>query len=255
MCRPFLDGFFYKKYYDRQNFIPIMKETSSKNYIITTKNLSFYYNKKQVLKDISVEIPEKSIFAVIGPSGQGKTTFLKIFNRLWESIPYTRMEGDVNIRLNGKWINIYDKSVSLPALRRSVGMVFQAPNPLPMSIHKNVSFPLKLFGQNDKHVINKKVVDVLKRVYLWNEVKDRLEDDARSLSGGQQQRLCIARALIFEPEILLVDEPTSFLDAKSSKIIETLLLDLKERSTILLISHSVEQIKRIADITMELSSE
>lgn len=232
-----------------------MIETNSKSCIINTKNLSFYYNKKQVLKEISVEIPEKSIFAVTGPSGQGKSTFLKIFNRLWETIPHTRMEGDVHIRLKGTWINIYDKSVSLPVLRRSVGMIFQTPNPLPMSIYKNVAFPLKLSGYKDKLYINEKVEDVLKRVYLWKEVHDRLEDDARSLSGGQQQRLCIARALVFEPEILLVDEPTSFLDIKSSRIIETLLQDLKNRCTILLISHSTEQIKRIADITMELSTE
>ncbi|MBU1052439.1 MAG: phosphate ABC transporter ATP-binding protein [Proteobacteria bacterium] len=232
-----------------------MKDTNSKSCIIKTKNLSFYYNQKQVLKEISVEIPEKSIFAVIGSSGQGKSTLLKIFNRLWETIPYTRMEGDVHIRLKGEWINIYDKSVPLPELRRSVGMIFQTPNPLPMSIYKNVAFPLKLSGYKDKLHINKKVEDVLKRVYLWKEVNDRLEDDARSLSGGQQQRLCIARALVFEPEILLVDEPTSFLDVKSSRKIETLLQELKDRCTILLVSHSMEQIKRIADITMELSTE
>lgn len=121
-----------------------MKEPNSENNIIKATNISFYYNKKIVLKEISVEIPECSIFAVVGPSGQGKTTFLKIFNRLWETIPYARLEGEVNIRLNGKWINIYEKSVSLPFLRRSVGMIFQTPNPLPMSIFKNVAFPLKL---------------------------------------------------------------------------------------------------------------
>lgn len=232
-----------------------MKEINPKNSIIKTSNLSFYYNNKRVLKKISVEIPEHTIFAVVGPSGQGKTTFLKIFNRLWETIPGARMEGEVHIRLNNKWMNIYEKSVSLPFLRRSVGMVFQTPNPLPMSIFKNVAFPLKLsgYGYNDKIHIDKKVEDALKKVHLWNEVKDRLADDARSLSGGQQQRLCIARALIFEPEIILMDEPTSFLDAKSCGMIENLLLNLKSRCTLLLISHSTEQVKRIADKTIELS--
>ena len=222
---------------------------------IKTVNLSFYYNRIQVLKKISVEFPERSISAIVGPSGQGKSTFLMIFNRLWETIPDARMEGEAFIRLKNKWVNIYDRSISLPELRRSAGMVFQTPNPLPMSIFKNISFPLKLSGVTERQAVDEKVESALKQAFLWEEVKDRLSDDARSLSGGQQQRLCIARALTLDPEILLLDEPTSFLDARSGQIIEDLLLGLKERCTILLISHYMDQIRRIADQVMELSGD
>ena len=162
------------------------------------------------------------------------------------------MEGEAFIRLKNKWVNIYDRSISLPELRRSAGMVFQTPNPLPMSIFKNISFPLKLSGVTERQIVDEKVESALKQAFLWEEVKDRLTDDARSLSGGQQQRLCIARALTLDPEILLLDEPTSFLDAGSGQIIEDLLLSLKERCTILLISHYMDQIRRIADRVMEL---
>ncbi len=229
-----------------------MKDKNHNKYIIKATDISFYYYKKQIINKVSVVIPENSIFVVAGHSGQGKTTFLKIFNRLWETIPGARMEGEVLICLNGNWINIYDKNVSLPVLRRSVGMVFQTPNPLPMSIFNNVAFPMKLSGFKDKKYIKNKVEDSLKKFYLWDEVKDRLKDDARSLSGGQQQRLCLARTCILEPEILLLDEPTSFLDSKSVGIIENILLTLKECCTIILISHSKHQIKRISDFTMEL---
>ncbi|RPH48333.1 MAG: ATP-binding cassette domain-containing protein [Desulfobacteraceae bacterium] len=224
-----------------------MKEIISSNIKIKTVNLSFNYGRLSVLKDISVEFPECSISAIVGPSGKGKSTFLMIFNRLWETIPGARMEGEAFIRLKNKWINIYDRSVSLPDLRRSVGTVFQTPNPLPMSIFKNISFPLKLSGVKEKQIVDKKVESALKQAFLWEEVKDRLNEDARSLSGGQQQRLCIARSLILDPEILLLDEPTSFLDAESGRIIEDLLLSIKERCTILLISHYMDQIRRIAD--------
>ncbi len=229
-----------------------MTENKSNGIKIKTVNLSFYYNRRQVLKEISVEFPERSISAIVGPSGQGKSTFLMIFNRLWETIPDARMEGEAFIRLKNKWVNIYDRSIPLPELRRSAGMVFQTPNPLPMSIFKNISFPLKLSGETEKQSVEEKVESALKQAFLWDEVKDRLTDDARSLSGGQQQRLCIARALTLDPEILLLDEPTSFLDAKSGRIIEDLLLNLKERCTILLISHYMDQIRRIADRVMEL---
>lgn len=229
-----------------------MKETKPKDIKIKTVNLSFYYNRTPVLKDISVEFPEHSISAIVGPSGRGKSTFLMIFNRLWETIPGARMEGEIFMRLKNNWINIYDRSISLPDLRRSAGMVFQTPNPLPMSVYRNISFPLKLSGVNDGQSVEEKVESALKRAFLWDEVKDRLNDDARSLSGGQQQRLCIARALTLDPEILLLDEPTSFLDAESGGIIEGLLVNLKERCTILLISHYMDQIRRIADRVMEL---
>ncbi len=229
-----------------------MNESNSQNIKLKTVNLSFYYKQKQVLKDISVEIPEFSISAIVGPSGRGKSTFLMVFNRLWETIPGARMDGEVYIRLQNQLVNIYDNSISLPALRRSAGIVFQTPNPLPMSIFRNVAFPLKLSGLNDRQYVNGKVESALKEAFLWDDVKDRLVDDARSLSGGQQQRLCIARALILKPEILLLDEPTSFLDAKSGLIIEDLLLSLKGKCTLLLISHYMEQVKRVADRIMEL---
>jgi len=224
-----------------------MKEKNPEKIKIKTANLSFYYNNHCVIKDITLEFPEHSISAIVGPSGRGKSTFLMVFNRLWETIPGARMEGDAFVHLKNRWVNIYDRSIFLPDLRRSVGMVFQTPNPLPMSIFKNISFPLKLSGLTERQAVDEKVESALKRAFLWDEVKDRLTDDARSLSGGQHQRLCIARALILDPEILLLDEPTSFLDAEAGRIIEDLLLVLKERCTILLISHYMDQIRRIAD--------
>ena len=221
---------------------------------IKIDRLSFYYNGRQVLRDISVRIPEHSIMAIVGPSGQGKSTFLMTLNRLWETIPGTRVDGNVEIRFGDKFHNIYDKYYPLTRLRRSVGMVFQTPNPLPMSIFKNIAFPLKLADFGDKKQIPGRVETALKRTFLWEEVKDRLNDDARELSGGQQQRLCIARALILEPEILLLDEPTSSLDARSGEVIEALLLSIKDRCTLLMVSHYMDQVKRVADTVMELSN-
>jgi len=221
---------------------------------IKIDRLSFYYNGRQVLRDISVRISEHSIMAIVGPSGQGKSTFLMTLNRLWETIPGTRVDGKVEIRFGDEFHNIYEKCYPLTRLRRSVGMVFQTPNPLPMSIFKNIAFPLKLAGFGDKKQIAGRVETALKRTFLWEEVKDRLNDDARELSGGQQQRLCIARALILEPEILLLDEPTSSLDARSGEVIEALLLSIKDRCTLLMVSHYMDQVKRVADTVMELSN-
>lgn len=228
--------------------------TINKTTKIRTDKLSFYYNSHQVLRDISVRIPQHTILAIIGPSGQGKSTFLMTLNRLWETIPGTRVNGRVEIRFGDEFHNINDRSYSLTRLRRSVGMVFQTPNPLPMSILKNIAFPLKLAGFKDKKQIPDKVETALRRTFLWDEVKDRLTDDARELSGGQQQRLCIARALILEPEILLLDEPTSSLDARSGEVIEDLLLSIKDRCTLLMVSHYMDQVRRIADTVMELSN-
>jgi len=219
---------------------------------IKISNLSFSYHKHRVLYDISVKFAENSITAIIGPSGTGKSTFLMSMNRLWENIPDTKMEGNVEIKIDGAFHDVYDRSFSTTRLRRLVGMVFQIPNPLPMSIYKNIAFPLKLAGVKDTKTIEHRVEQVLKRAYLWEEVKDRLKADARTLSGGQQQRLCIARSLITEPEILLFDEPTSSLDAKAAEVIEQLLLDLKDRCTLLVVSHYLHQVKRIADTVAEL---
>lgn len=226
--------------------------TTERQLKIRAHDVSFYYGSHQILKHISVDVIERTITAVIGPSGQGKSTFLMIMNRLWEHVPGARMTGRIEMKLKDRWTDIYDTSVSVPNLRRSVGMVFQKPNPLPMSIYKNVAFPLKLAGLSDKSQVDKRVEEALKAAFLWNEVKDRLERDARDLSGGQQQRLCIARALILGPEVLLMDEPTSSLDTKAAAIIEDLLTALKESCTVLLVSHLMDQVSRLADTTLEL---
>jgi phosphate transport system ATP-binding protein len=220
---------------------------------IKIDGLSFFYNEHRILNNITAGFPENTITAIVGPSGKGKTTFLMTLNRLWESISQARIEGEVEIRFGDRFHKIYDSSYPLSQLRRLVGMVFQVPNPLPMSIYKNVAFPLKLTGVKDKNMISGKVETALKRAFLWEEVKDRLTDNAFSLSGGQQQRLCIARALILEPEILLLDEPTSSLDASAGAVIEELMLSLKDRCTLLIVSHYLDQVKRISDTAMELS--
>jgi phosphate transport system ATP-binding protein len=220
---------------------------------IKVRNLFFSYGENAVLKDLTVDIPDRAITAVVGPSGRGKSTFLTLFNRLWEDIPTARMQGSVHIHLNGAHRDIYHRSCSLPDLRRSVGMVFQTPNPLPMSIYKNISFPLKLSGKSDRIQRMQAVETALRQAFLWEEVKDRLREDARSLSGGQQQRLCMARALVLKPEVLLLDEPTSSLDAAATEIIEQLILSLKETCTIVMVSHDMAQVERVADEWIELS--
>lgn len=220
---------------------------------INISNLTFAYGETIVLDNISIAFQELTITAIIGPSGRGKSTFLTVLNRLWENTPNASIQGNVRIRFGESDCDIYDPSVDLPELRRKVGMVFQTPNPLPMSIMKNVSFPLKLKGCRDKTEVTRKAEQALRQAFLWDEVKDRLDDDAGSLSGGQQQRLCIARALILEPEILLLDEPTSSLDETAGKVIEDLLVQLKSRCTILMVSHYHDQVRRIADRVIKIS--
>lgn len=221
---------------------------------INVQNLWFYYNDHPVLEDISLEIPQNTITAVTGPSGQGKSTFLMTLNRLWENIEGPRIKGRIEIRFTSNFQNIYDKRYNVSDLRRQVGMVFQVPNPLPMSIYNNIAFPLKLKGEKNKKLVTFRVEDALKRSFLWDEVKDRLNKDARTLSGGQQQRLCIARALVLNPQVLLLDEPTSSLDDTSGRVIEDLLLELKKECTMILVSHYLDQVKRIADSGMVLSN-
>lgn len=219
---------------------------------IRIENLSFFYGSRPVLRDISAPIMAHGITAVVGPSGQGKSTFLMTLNRLWENMPGTRMTGTVSIRFGDQFSDIYAGAIALHQLRRKVGMVFQTPNPLPMSIFKNVAFPLKLLGGNKPDRVEHLVTAALKRTFLWKEVKDRLSDDARALSGGQQQRLCIARTLILEPEVLLLDEPTSSLDDRAGEVIEDLLLKLRDRCTLVMVSHYMDQVKRVADTVMEI---
>ncbi|GAB6904258.1 ABC-type phosphate transport system, ATPase component [Desulfosarcina cetonica] len=214
---------------------------------IKVRDLSFAYGNRMVLRDLSLDVPEYRITAVVGASGQGKSTLLMVFNRLWEDIPHARLTGSVNIRLNGHERDIYHRSLALPDLRRQVGMVFQTPNPLPMSIYKNVAFPLKLAGGLTRAQIQAAVEKALKQAFLWDEVRHRLNDDARQLSGGQQQRLCMARALVLNPEVLLLDEPTSSLDAAATETIERLIMDLKQTCTIVMVSHDRAQVERVAD--------
>ena len=222
---------------------------------IIVKNLSFRYQDKTILNNVNLSIMENAITAITGPSGQGKSTFLSCLNRLWESSSNASVMGDVNICLNGEFHNINDINIDLPSLRRKVAMVFQNPNPLPMSIYKNMALPLKLSGFKDKKQVSEKINRALKQANLWDEVKDRLHDGAMQLSGGQQQRLCIARALIMDPEVLLLDEPTSSLDEDAIREIEQLLLSFKNEKTIILVSHDKEQVERISDHTLSIKEQ
>lgn len=220
---------------------------------IRLSNLAFSYDGRTILRDANASFAEKKITAIVGPSGSGKSTLLMTVNRLWETIPDCQLSGRVEIRVNGGFQNIYQRGYPLTALRRQVGMVFQTPNPLPMSIGKNVAFPLLLQGGMGKESIRNRVEECLRAVGLWDEVCDRLDAPAHDLSGGQQQRLCLARALILGPEVLLLDEPTSSLDRQAAGGVERLLLRLRERCTILLVSHYLDQVQRIADAVIELA--
>ena len=216
------------------------------------RDLDFFYGKYQVLDNVSLDVSDNSITAVTGPSGKGKSSFLTVINRLWPSIPGARAHGSVRIRFEDQVTDIMGRAMPLTRLRQKVGMVFQTPNPLPMSIMKNMVFPLKLSGRMDRDSVHGKVEDALRRSHLWDEVKDRLNSDARTLSGGQQQRLCMARALILNPDILLLDEPTSSLDTRSARGIEELIIDLKNTCTLVMVSHYLDQVKRIADQVLVL---
>jgi len=221
---------------------------------IRIRDLCFYYKTSPILENIHLDIPKNSITSVTGPSGQGKSSFLMTINRLWQNIDGASVKGEVKINFGNDFEDINRQKYPLPQLRQKVGMVFQVPNPLPMSIYKNIAFPLKLIGEKDREKNFEKVEQALKKAFLWEEVKDRLTEDASMLSGGQQQRLCIARALVLEPQILMLDEPTSSLDEISVEVIEQLLLTLKEKCTIILVSHYMDQVKRIADKKLVLSN-
>ncbi len=222
-----------------------------KKKIIMSK-VSFFYGRNRVLDNLSQAFTAHTITAITGPSGQGKSTLLCLFNGLWHEIPGGRCTGEIRLRLDDNWVSPLTKEIQLSLLRRKVAMIFQEPNPLPMSIEKNMAFPLTLSGMNDKVVVAAKIQNALKQAFLWEEVKDRLKKSAMELSGGQKQRLCIARALILDPEILLCDEPTSSLDPKASGVIEDLLVSLKEQCTLLVVSHYMDQVRRIADRVMTL---
>lgn len=213
--------------------------------IMTAKNLCLWYGDNQALKNINIAIPEKSITALIGPSGCGKSTFLKTLNRMNDLVPTVRITGEVCY--NGK--NIFDKDVDVNELRRDVGMVFQKPNPFPMSIYDNIAYGPRTHGIKSKARLDETVEQALKDAAIWDEVKDRLKKNALGLSGGQQQRLCIARALAVTPKVLLMDEPTSALDPISTSRIEELALQLKEKYTIITVTHNMQQAVRISDCT------
>ena len=215
------------------------------NDIITVRDLCLWYGNHQALKDISVGIPEKSITALIGPSGCGKSTFLKTLNRMNDLVPDVKITGQVKY----KGIDIFEPSTDVNELRRQIGMVFQKPNPFPMSIYDNIAYGPRTHGVKSHAKLDDIVERSLRGAAIWDEVKDRLKKNALGLSGGQQQRLCIARALAVEPKILLMDEPTSALDPISTSKIEDLAMQLREQYTIVIVTHNMQQAVRISDNT------
>lgn len=212
---------------------------------LEVQELNLYYGNKQALKDVSMKIPEHCVTAFIGPSGCGKSTLLRCFNRMNDLVDGTKIIG--KLLLHGD--DIYAKSVNVVDLRRRVGMVFQKPNPFPKSIFENVAYGLRLQGMNDRRVLEEVVERALVGAALWDEVKDRLHDNALGLSGGQQQRLVIARAIAIEPEVLLLDEPASALDPISTLKIEELIYELKSKYTIVIVTHNMQQAARVSDYT------
>lgn len=211
--------------------------------MLRTNNLCLYYNRKKALEDISLQITEHSITAIIGPSGSGKSSFLNCLNRLTDLNENCQVTGKV--WLQGQ--NIFSDNMDVLELRRRIGMLFQTPNPFPFSIWRNLELPLRHHGIKNKNIIADKIEKVLHDVWLWDEVSDRLDKPAQSLSGGQQQRLCLARALILDPEIILMDEPCSALDPISSDHIEKLITHLRSTHTVIVVTHNLAQAHRIAD--------
>ena len=213
--------------------------------IISVKDMCLWYGDHQALKNVNIEIPEKSITAFIGPSGCGKSTFLKTLNRMNDLIPSVKITGD--IRYEGT--DIFSKEVDVNNLRKEIGMVFQKPNPFPMSIYDNIAYGPRTHGITNKVELDEIVERALRDAAIWDEVKDRLKKNALGMSGGQQQRLCIARALAVQPKILLMDEPTSALDPISTSRIEELVMELKEKYTIVMVTHNMQQAVRVSDHT------
>ena len=212
---------------------------------IEIKDVNVWYDDFMAIKGIDMQIKPNTVTAFIGPSGCGKSTFLRLFNRMNDYIGSFRMEG--KIKINGK--NIYNKKVNVEELRKEIGMVFQKPNPFPKSIFDNVAYGLIIQGIKDNKFIDERVEKALKQADLWEEVKDNLKKSALALSGGQQQRLCIARTLAVEPSIILMDEPTSALDPISTSKIENLIIELKKKYTIIIVTHNMQQASRISDYT------
>ena len=223
----------------------LLADLSPEQTALEIKNLDLFYGDKQALHNVSMKIPKGKVTAFIGPSGCGKSTLLRCINRMNDLVDICRVDG--NIELHGS--NIYDKSVDVAALRRRIGMVFQRPNPFPKSIYENVVYGLRLQGIKDRRALDEAAENSLRGAALWDEVKDRLHDNAFGLSGGQQQRLVIARAIAIGPEVLLLDEPTSALDPISTLTIEELITELKEKYTVVIVTHNMQQAARVSDQT------
>ena len=226
---------------DRLLEIPLQ----SKKVIYDIQHLNLWYGNTQALKDVNLAVNEKEVTAIIGPSGCGKSTYLKTLNRMVELVPDVRTTGTIMYR--GK--NIFDTSFKEEELRTWVGMVFQKPNPFPKSIYENIAYGPKIHGIRNKKLLDQIVERSLRSAYIWDEVKDRLHDNAYGLSGGQQQRLCIARCLAIEPDVILMDEPTSALDPKSTRKVEALIQELKKEFAIIIVTHNMQQAARISDRT------
>lgn len=222
-----------------EKFLPVNK------IIYDTEELNLWYGETHALKGIDLSIYENEVAAIIGPSGCGKSTYLKTLNRMVELVPNVHITGKIKYNDN----SILDGFYSVEDLRSRVGMVFQKPNPFPKSIYENIAYGPKIHGVKNKKVLDDIVEQSLKKAYIWDEVKDRLNENAYALSGGQQQRLCIARCLAIEPDVILMDEPTSALDPKSTLKIEELIKELKESYTIIIVTHNMQQAKRISDKT------
>jgi phosphate transport system ATP-binding protein len=219
--------------------------SQKKNIVYETKDLNLWYGEDKALKNINLAINENEVTAIIGPSGCGKSTFIKTLNRMVELIPVVRISGDITYRDQ----SILDKSFTVEDLRTRVGMVFQKPNPFPKSIYDNVAYGPRIHGIKNKKVLDEIVEKSLRGAAIWDEVKDRLKENAYGLSGGQQQRLCIARCLAIEPDVILMDEPTSALDPISTLKVEELVQDLKNNYSIIIVTHNMQQAARISDKT------
>ncbi|MFS0673398.1 phosphate ABC transporter ATP-binding protein PstB [Ornithinibacillus sp. 179-J 7C1 HS] len=229
----------------KSNIEVLQSAQANKNVVFDTKDLNLWYGETHALKDINLSINEKEVTAIIGPSGCGKSTYLKTLNRMVELVPTVRTTGEITY----KGRSILDRSFKVEDLRTHVGMVFQKPNPFPKSIYDNIAYGPRIHGIRNKKILDEIVEKSLRGAYIWDEVKDRLKENAYGLSGGQQQRLCIARTLAIEPDVILMDEPTSALDPKSTLKIEDLVQELKKDYSIIIVTHNMQQAARISDRT------
>lgn len=231
---------------DEQKSLELIKTNpENRKVVYQTKNFNLFYGEFQALKDLNLTIREREITAIIGPSGCGKSTFLKTLNRMIELVPNVHTTGTIMYKEE----SVFSPSVKVEQLRARVGMVFQKANPFPKSIYENVAYGPKIHGIKNRKILNEIVEKSLRDAYLWDEVKDRLQENAYQLSGGQQQRLCIARSLAVEPEVILMDEPTSALDPKSTLMVEQLIEKLKQKYTIVIVTHNMQQAQRVSDRT------